>query len=147
LPRGILVADTRRDRLVSGAILIASVGGALAAWLPWHSLVDGVVQVRGCERPEGKVLVTALAVAALVSCYHLLAGGLPLARTLVLATALATGAAGTYLYVMARPESSVHEFLRTALGGTFCPGILVSAVAAVTAFVLAVSSLHRGRTR
>jgi hypothetical protein len=134
-----------RDRVVSAAILLASVVGVLAAWLPWHSLVYGAVEVRGLERLEGKALIAALAFTAILAGYHLLAGGPLHARTLVAATGVATGAALVYVCAMARPESSVHELVRTVLGGTFCPGILVASLASVAALVLALSSLRHSR--
>ncbi len=134
---------TRPDTAVSIAIVVSSVGGALTAWLPWHSLVGGMIEVRGFERLEGKVFIAALTLAAILAGYHVLAGGPLPARTLVAATATAVGAASVYLFVMGRPESSFHEFMRTVLKGTFCPGILFASVAAITAFVLSLSSLRR----
>jgi hypothetical protein len=128
---------------VSAAILAASIVGVSSAWLPWHSLVHGFVEVYGFERREGEVYVAGLAVAALLAGFHLLAGGPLLARTLVAATGVATGAAGVYVYSMARSESSLHELVRTLLEGTFCPGVLLAAAATLAAFGLALSTLFR----
>jgi hypothetical protein len=132
----------KRDAALSGAILVASLTGVFAAWTPWHSLAYGLVEVTGSERVEGRVLIAALSSSALLACYHLVMRGSLLARMIVAATGVATGAAGIYVSTMARPGSTIHEFFRTALDGTFRSGILVSFVGALTAFVLALAALH-----
>jgi hypothetical protein len=135
------------QRAVSGAIAVASLGGALAALLPWHSLGYGVVEVTGLERLEGKVLVVALLFAAALASVDLVAGRARSGRTLVVATAVATGAVGLYVYVMARPESALHELVRKGLDGTFCYGILVATLATLAAFILAVASRRASSPR
>jgi hypothetical protein len=137
---------SRRARLLSGAIVVASLGGAIAAWLPWHSLGYGLVEVTGLERLEGKVLVVALLLAAGMASIDVLAGTPRSGRALVTATGVASGAAALYVYVMARPESALHELVRKGLDGTFCYGILVASLAALSAFLLAVTSF-RGSLR
>ncbi len=135
----------QREAVITAAIVVASLVGVFAGWMPWHSLALGVIETRGFERLEGKVLVGSLAFAAILAGYHLVAEGPLLARTLVAATGVGTGAAGFYLYDMAKPESTLHDFGKTVLGGTMHPGVLVASAAAVTAFVLALSALRRSR--
>lgn len=132
------------DKVVACLIFAACVVGVFAAWTPWHSLVFGAVEVQGVDRTEGKVLAGCLAAAAALAVYHL-AGGKLFPWPLVIVTGAAVAAGGTYVYVMARPESSVHEFVRKALDGSFCSGILVASVATLIAFGLAVSRLRRKR--
>lgn len=137
---------TRADRVASSLLLVSAVVGAAATWLPWHSVGYGLVEVRGIDRVEGEVLVLALVVAAALAARNLLAGGPVRARELVASTAVAVGAAAVYVYVMARPESAIHELVRKGLSGTFCPGIAVACAGALSAFLLSLAGLRRSRT-
>jgi hypothetical protein len=127
---------SRRAVLVAAAILVWSIVGMVAAWAPWHRV--GRLAFIGFERTEGKVLVAALGAAAFFAGYTLLARGPLLAQPLALATAVALGAAGRYLYVAARARSTVGEFLPgAAAGGGLQAGAIVAAGAAAIAFLAA----------
>ena len=137
------VPGSKGDRIVTATILAASLAGACAAFASWHSLAYGAIRVRGVDRTEGRVLVGALALSAALAGHHLF-GGVQRARTVTLAIMVALVASGTYIYVMARPESDIHELVRKALDGRFRPGAFIAAGATLIAFVASVSCLRRG---
>lgn len=140
--RGSRLPRTRRDAFAS-AILVASLVGILTAWAPWHSLAHGAIEVRGIERDEGRVLVAALGVAALLASLRLLSGRPILARPIVAATTVAAVALGKYLYDLADLAASLPELLMTVVGATLRPGIYVASAATVTALFMALCSLRR----